>query len=69
MAYLARLCKSAGNRLYDMAGAGGIFDSHIAQRKYRDLQAVLRHVTLGWDIAGTTYGEIMFGLEPSSPLI
>jgi alkylation response protein AidB-like acyl-CoA dehydrogenase len=69
MAYLARLCKSAGNRLHDMAGASGIFDSHITQRKYRDLQAALRHITLSWDIAGTTYGEIAFGLEPSSPLI
>jgi hypothetical protein len=52
-----------------MAGASGIFDSHITQRKYRDLQAALRHITLSWDIAGTTYGEIAFGLEPSSPLI
>ena len=69
MAYLARLCKSAGNRLHDMAGASGIFDSHITQRKYRDLQAALRHITLSWDIAGTTYGEIVFGLEPSSPLV
>lgn len=69
MAYLARLCRSAGNRLHDMAGASGIFDGHITQRKYRDLQAALRHIVLSWDIAGTTYGEIVFGIEPSSPLV
>jgi alkylation response protein AidB-like acyl-CoA dehydrogenase len=69
MAYLGQLCKSAGNRLHEMAGASGIFDSHITQRKYRDLQAATRHITLSWDIAGTTYGEIRYGLEPSSPLV
>jgi alkylation response protein AidB-like acyl-CoA dehydrogenase len=69
MAYVARLCKSAGNRLHDMAGASGIFDSHITQRKYRDLQAAARHIGLSWDVAATTHGEIVFGLEPSSPLV
>jgi alkylation response protein AidB-like acyl-CoA dehydrogenase len=69
MAYVARLCKDAGNRLHDMAGASGIFDSHITQRKYRDLQAAVRHIALSWDIAGATNGEVMFGLEPSSPFI
>jgi hypothetical protein len=52
-----------------MAGASGIFDSHITQRKYRDLQAAVRHIALSWDIAGATNGEVMFGLEPSSPFI
>ena len=69
MAYAGRLCKSAVDRLHDMAGASGIFDSHAAQRKFRDLQAVVKHIGLSWDLAGTSCGEIMFGLEPSSPLI
>jgi hypothetical protein len=69
MAYAARLCKEAGNRLHDMAGASGIFDSHVTQRKYRDLQAATRHIALGWDLAGTNCGEVMFGLERSSPFV
>ena len=68
-AYTGRLCKSAVDRLHNMAGASGIFDSHTSQRKFRDLQAAVRHIGLSWDLAGTTCGEIMFGLEPSSPLI
>ena len=69
MAYSGRLCKSAVDRLHDMAGASGIFDGHAAQRKFRDLQAAVRHIALSWDLAGTSCGEILFGLEPSSPLI
>ncbi len=68
-AYTGRLCKSAVDQLHNMAGASGIFDSHTSQRKFRDLQAAVRHIGLSWDLAGTTCGEIMFGLEPSSPLI
>ena len=69
MAYAARLCKSAVNRLHDMAGASGIFDSHVSQRKFRDLQAASRHIGLAWDIGGTTCGEIMLGREPTSPFV
>lgn len=69
MAFTARLCKSAVDRLHDMAGASAIFDNHVAQRKFCDLQAASRHIALSWDLAGTTCGEIMFGLEPTSPLI
>ncbi|MEK9660687.1 MAG: ATP-binding cassette domain-containing protein [Alphaproteobacteria bacterium] len=69
MAYAARLCKSAGNRLHDMAGASGIFDNNITQQKFRDLQAATRHIGLSWDIAGTNCGEVMFGRDPSSPFV
>jgi len=69
MAYASRLCKSGVDRLVDIAGASGVFDDHIAQRKYRDLQVATRHIALSWDLAGTTCGEITFGLEPSSHLI
>ena len=69
MTYMTRLCKSAANRLGDMTGAGGVFDGHPAQRKYRDLQTAVRHIALSWDVAGTTCGEVMFGLEPTSPFI
>lgn len=68
MTYMARLCKSATNRLSDMAGASGVFDGHPAQRKFRDLQTAVRHIALSWEIAATTCGEVMFGLEPNSPL-
>lgn len=69
MAYAGRLCKSAVDQLHDMAGASGIFDEHAAQRKFRDLQAAVRHIALSWDLAGTNCGEIMLGLEPSSPFV
>lgn len=69
MAYATRLCKTATNRLHEMTGASGIFDSNITQRKFRDLQAASRHIGLSWELAGTNCGEVMLGIEPSSPFV
>ena len=67
--YAGRLCRSAAERLQGMEGAGAIFDDHAAQRKFRDMRAVTGHYVQSWDIAGTTFGEVAFGLEPTSPHI
>ncbi len=67
--YAGRLCRSAVERLQSMAGAGAIFDDRAAQRKFRDMHAVAGHYVQSWDIAGTTFGEVAFGLEPTSPHI
>ena len=69
MAYSGRLCSQAVGRLFGATGAIGIFRSHIAQQKYRDMAAVMRHVTVNWDIAGTTYGRVAFGLDPGPRFI
>lgn len=68
-AYVARLCKSAVDRLHGMVGARAIFDGHVAERKFRDLHAVVGHMSMSWDISGITFGEVAFGLEPSLPYI
>ena len=69
MAYAARLCKAAVNRLHDMTGASGIFDGNITQRKFRDTQAASRHIGLSWELAATDAGSIMLGQEPKSPFV
>ena len=68
-AYIGRLCKSAVDRLHGMAGSSAILDGHVAQRKFRDLHAAVSHISMSWDIAGTTFGEVAYGLDPTSPLI
>ena len=68
-AYVARLCKSAVDRLHGLTAANGLFDDNFAQRKFRDMHAVSAHISAWWDISGPTYGEVALGLEPTSPFI
>ena len=68
-AYAGRLCKSAAGKLHGLAGGGAIFLGHAIERKFRDVHAVVNHFIQSWEIAGTTYGEVTFGLEPTSPFI
>ena len=50
-------------RLFAAAGAKGLFDSHFAQRKFRDMRAVSTHISQNWDRSGTVYGAAAFGLD------
>ncbi len=68
-AYAARLCRQAIERLFDIAGSHGIFEENAAQRRYRDVRAAGNHIVLSWDLAGTTYGRVIFGLDPATPFI
>lgn len=68
-AYMVALCRRAVDRLFTAAGGGGIFRDNEMQRKFRDIHALAGHMALNWDIAGTTYGRVAFGLDPATPLI
>lgn len=63
-AYVVTLCRRAVNRLFVAEGAHGLFNDGAAQRKFRDMQAIAGHFALNWDIGGTVYGKVAFGLEP-----
>ena len=68
-AYMVKLCRSAVDRLFAAAGSRGLFESHVAQRKFRDMCAMSTHAALGWDIAATSWGRVAFGLDPGTPFI
>ena len=68
-AYAGRLCRQAVDRLFGATGAHGIFSDNVAQRKFRDVRAAANHIAVNWDIAGTTFGRVAFGLDPATPLI
>ena len=68
-AYMVALCRRAVDRLFTAAGGGGIFLDNEMQRKFRDMHAISGHMALNWDIAGTTFGRVAFGLDPATPLI
>jgi alkylation response protein AidB-like acyl-CoA dehydrogenase len=68
IAYVAQLCTRAVDRLFASSGASGIFLDNEAQRLLRDIHAAGQHIALSWDVAGSTYGRVVFGLSPGGDL-
>jgi alkylation response protein AidB-like acyl-CoA dehydrogenase len=69
MAYVVKLCVQAAERLFAATGGAGIYLETDMQRMYRDVLAVSRHYINSWDISGTTFGRVAFGLKPLHPSI
>ena len=68
IAYVAYLCTRALDRLFASAGGTNIYLDSEAQRLLRDIHAAGQHIALSWDVAGSTYGRVMFGLPPGTDL-
>ena len=68
-AYTGRLCRRAVDRLFESLGGHGLYADNASQRKFRDMYAVNGHISGNWDIAGTTYGRVAFGLDPETIFI
>jgi alkylation response protein AidB-like acyl-CoA dehydrogenase len=64
-AYVARLCVTATNRLFDAAGGHAIYAANPLQRLHRDVNAGAHQVALGWDDNAVLYGRVRLGLEPA----
>jgi alkylation response protein AidB-like acyl-CoA dehydrogenase len=63
-AYACSLSKRSIERLFDVAGANGLYSDKHFQRYYRDVKAGSNHIAIGWDRCGSTYGRVILGLEP-----
>ncbi len=61
-AYSVNLCVEAVNKLFQSSGGGGIYDRNPIARAFRDIHAARAHIAFNMDVAGTTYGRIVFGL-------
>ena len=61
-AYSVNLCVEAVNKLFQSSGGGGIYDRNPIARAFRDIHAARAHIAFSMDVAGTTYGRIVFGL-------
>src|SRR5262245_14935694 len=68
IAYVAYQCTRALDRLFASAGATNIYLDSEAQRLLRDVHAAGQHIALSWDVAGSTYGRVMFGLPPGTEI-
>ena len=67
-AFAVQLCLQAVNRLFDISGGHGIFDSTPLQRFHRDAQAVAHRDGLVMDLGGRDYGRVALGLPPEGPI-
>ena len=63
-AFIAQLCLSSINRLFELSGGHAIFDSETMQRHHRDIQAAVRRDGFIMEIGGLQYGRVALGLEP-----
>lgn len=61
-AFSVNLCVDAVNKLYQSSGGGGIYERNPIARAFRDIHAARAHIAFNMDVAGTTYGRIVFGL-------
>jgi alkylation response protein AidB-like acyl-CoA dehydrogenase len=69
MGYCVKLCVQASERMFAVTGGAGIYLNTDMQRLYRDALALSRHYINSWDISGTTFGRVTFGLPPLHPAI
>ena len=63
-AFIAQLCLSSVNRLFELSGGHAIFNSESLQRHHRDIQAAVRRDGFIMEIGGLQYGRVALGLEP-----
>ncbi len=67
-AFTVQLCQQAVNRLFDISGGHGIFESTPLQRFHRDAQAVAHRDGLIMDMGGRDYGRVALGLQSEGPI-
>jgi len=68
-AFSVNLCVDAVNKLFQASGGGGIYTTNPVSRAFRDIHAARAHIAFNLDVAGTTYGRIVFGLESDNRVL
>ena len=63
-AFALKLARQGIDALYESVGGAGLQLDTSIQRAWRDIHAVSKHFTFGWDGVGSMYGQYRLGLEP-----
>jgi alkylation response protein AidB-like acyl-CoA dehydrogenase len=66
VAFAARLCLSAADRLLEQGDASGMYDSKLLQRWGRDIHMAGLQAALTWDEPALSYSRVQWGMEPAS---
>jgi alkylation response protein AidB-like acyl-CoA dehydrogenase len=56
-AHVARLAVRATNRLFEVSGAHGLFETAAIQRFHRDVNAGSHQTALNWYVSAEEYGR------------
>jgi len=64
-AWAAQTSRYAATRIFEASGGTGIYDGHVLQRIWRDVNSAAQHFAFTWDSALTGYGRAACGLAPS----
>jgi 3-hydroxy-9,10-secoandrosta-1,3,5(10)-triene-9,17-dione monooxygenase len=68
-AFAAHLCIEAVDKLHEMAGANGIYQSFPLERIFRDAHALAGHVTCHFDTQVSAWGLAALGGEVNNPTL
>ena len=68
-AYATELCRRAGNRLFEGAGAGAAHDSHVMQAFFRDMSTATHHAMLDFDSNIEIHGKSLLGVALSETMV
>lgn len=64
-AYSIHMCKNAAELVFNGQGGYGLLESSVAQRSFRDLEAIKAHIVGNWDMPALNYGTVMLGGPPT----
>lgn len=68
-AFASVLSVRAVERLFPLLGGRGLAATSPFQRAWRDVHAASQQILLAWDLQGTNFGRVRFGLAPLDPRI
>jgi alkylation response protein AidB-like acyl-CoA dehydrogenase len=63
-AYAVKMCVEAVDRLFAASGGSVWYESHEAQRLFRDVHITAAHAYTDYDVCKQIYGRHLIGLEP-----
>jgi 3-hydroxy-9,10-secoandrosta-1,3,5(10)-triene-9,17-dione monooxygenase len=65
-AYAVKLCLSAAYKLFELGGAGSIYNPNPLQRYYRDISVMAHSIAVVWDPIAEQYSRVLWNLPPKS---
>jgi len=66
-AFACQLSLKAGTRAFNAAGGRVLFSGHSLERQYRNLLGAVAHHGMVWDVAATTWGQMIMEGEGDAP--
>ena len=68
-AFSCQMCVRAIDALFAAGGGSALYESNPLQRAFRDVHAAASHISMSFDVAGTTYGRALLGLDSDNPTL